>query len=62
MSRQVDLEGEVHYETARAVEVKLATGETIWIPRSVLLDGDALTIGDTDLVCAEWFALKEGLA
>lgn len=61
MSRQVSLEGEVARTTERAVLYRDEWGNETWIPRSVLLDGDSLDDGDTDLVCAEWFAEKEGL-
>lgn len=32
-----------------------------WVPRSVCLDGDALAVGDDDLIVADWWLEKEGL-
>lgn len=62
MSRQRTLIGEVlRPTTERAVLFRLETGVEKWIPRSVCLDGDVISEGDTELVVAEWFCEKEGL-
>lgn len=57
-------------QTTIACEVKRATdravlivyeGNEYWVPRSVCLDGDAATVGDDDLIVADWWLEKEGL-
>jgi hypothetical protein len=59
----ITLVGEITGTTEKAVQFReTVTGLELWIPRSVLQDGDALEMGDTDLVCARWFADREGLA
>ena len=35
-------------------------GQT-WIPRSHILDGDTLAVGDTDIAVKSWIAEREGL-
>lgn len=39
-------------------------GEEVWVPKSVIEDGDSISKGDEDLKVevASWFAEKEGLA
>lgn len=32
-----------------------------WVPRSVIMDGDALDDGATDITVLRWFADREGL-
>lgn len=61
MSKQVLLDAKVVHDTDYAVLIELPDGEEKWVPRSVLQDGGSLEFGDTDLICAEWFAKKEGL-
>ncbi|AUQ95986.1 hypothetical protein PhaeoP66_03244 [Phaeobacter inhibens] len=62
MSRQVTLAGQITRTTDSAVFWEdEEEQQTAWIPRSVLLDGETLDVGDADIVCAEWFAEKEGL-
>lgn len=59
----------LHYEfvnatTADAVLLDLGDGECpVWIPRSVIEDGDAIQDGDgpDDLEVKTWFLKKEGL-
>lgn len=31
-----------------------------WVPRSVLMGGDSVDYGETDIVMRTWFAEKEG--
>jgi hypothetical protein len=38
-----------------------AAAPLTWLPRSACTDGDALDVGDTDIVCAEWIAEERGL-
>lgn len=57
---QSTIEAEIIRATDAAVLVDLGDRE-IWIPRSVCLEGDALDVGDTDLIVADWFAKQEGL-
>lgn len=57
---QATLEAEITRTTDSAVLVDLDDRE-LWIPRSVCLEGDALDVGDTDIIVAAWFAEKEGL-
>lgn len=46
---------------SKAVLVRFNDLTEKWIPRSVCEDGDNLSVGDADVVVAEWFADKEGL-
>lgn len=57
---QTTIEAEITRATDAAVLVELDDRE-VWIPRSVCLEGDALDVGDTDLIVADWFLEKEGL-
>lgn len=62
MSRQRTIAGEVTKTFPKSVLVHLPEQDrTLFIPRSVILDGDTLSPGDTDLVVAEWFCEKEGI-
>lgn len=36
------------------------TGDELWVPRSVCLDGAQASEGDTDLLVADWWLRKEG--
>lgn len=38
-----------------------SSSREVWIPRSVLEDGNDVLSGDKDLWVKEWFAVKEGL-
>lgn len=58
--RQTTIHAEITKATAKAVLVVIEGGEH-WIPRSVCLDGDALDVGDDDLIVADWWLEKEGL-
>lgn len=46
--------------TLKAVLVMKGTDE-IWIPRSLIQDGEEVRKHDTDLVVRTWFCEKEGL-
>jgi len=66
MTRQpletVAIRGEVTRTTSAAVMIRHTDSDRdVWVPRSILLDGDALDIGDIDIVCPTWFARREGL-
>lgn len=61
MSATVEFYAEVLHETEMAVLCEV-DGDEVWIPRSVIEDGEDLETGDTgDIEVAEWFAIKEGL-
>lgn len=52
--------------TGRAIGIvktdnNTAQSSPIWLPRSVMRDGDSIDVGDTDLECQIWLAEKEGL-
>jgi hypothetical protein len=51
--------------TAKAVGLRRGTPpghpNLVWVPRSVIKDGDDLVKGDRDICVAEWFVNKEGL-
>lgn len=58
----ITLEG---YESGRGTEkaiILLKGRKTFWVPRSVLLDGETMDPGETDIVMKTWFAEKEGFA
>lgn len=57
---QTTLEAVVTRTTEKAVLVEI-DGNEIWIPRKVCLDGDALDVGDDDLVVADWWLEQEDL-
>lgn len=57
---QTTIEAEIIRATDAAVLVDFE-GREVWIPRSVCLEGDALDVGDTDMIVADWFLEKEGL-
>lgn len=57
---QTTIHAEITRTTDKAVLVTM-DGENHWIPRSVCLDGDALEVGDDDLIVADWWLEKEGL-
>lgn len=48
--------------TARAVLVRFEDLTEVWIPRSVCEAGSELSEGDTDVVVADWYIEREGLA
>lgn len=54
------IDAEITRATGKAVLVTI-DGDEHWIPRSVCLDGDALDVGDADLIVADWWLEKEGL-
>jgi len=59
----LDVEEIVH-ETDRALLLRLAGGEEVWVPRSQVADHEDYQTGDVDCTVSvsEWFASKEGLA
>lgn len=62
MSKQVTLTGEIlRPSTHRAILFRCENGAEKWIPRSVCLDGDALSESDTEIVVAAWFCEKENI-
>lgn len=63
--RHIIVEGEVRSVTAKAV-LFIPRGPDgddgyVWVPRSVIVDGDHAEVGDTDLEVASWFVEREGL-
>jgi hypothetical protein len=57
-------DGRATVENQRAVLVELDTGETLWIPKSVIHD-DSEVYGEDhegDVVVARWWAEQEDLA
>jgi hypothetical protein len=58
---QTTISAEITRATDKAVLVEI-DGEQHWIPRSVCLEGDMLDVGDTDIIVADWWLEKEGLA
>ncbi len=67
MSDWTTIEGwEVRRVTEKAVAlVKEGTGplaELTWVPRSMCMDGDALVIGDIDIIVRSGIAVEKGLA
>lgn len=57
---QTTVNAEIKRTTDKAVLIEV-DGEDHWVPRSVCLDGDALAVGDDDLIVADWWLEKEGL-
>ncbi len=57
---QSTIAAEIKKTTDRAVLVVIE-GEEHWIPRSVCLDGDSLSVGDDDLIVADWWLEKNGI-
>jgi len=57
---QTTIEAEIIRATDRAVLIVYEDAE-VWVPRSVCLEGDSLSVGDTDLIVADWWLEKEGL-
>jgi len=57
--------GEVKKVTEKAVLLIQNIGGTVnaetWIPRSTILNGAQVTVGEETLSIAEWFAVKEAL-
>lgn len=51
-------------ETEKAIKVQREDGSEFWIPKSVVHDNSEVYADghDGDLVVAEWFAQKQGLA
>lgn len=45
----------------KAVLVVKAGGQEVWIPRSLIEQGDAADVGETDLAVQEWFVLRNSL-
>jgi hypothetical protein len=58
---QTTIHAEIRKATEKAVLVEI-DGTEHWIPRSVCLDGDSIDVGDDDLIVANWWLEKEGLA
>ena len=59
--RQTTINAEIRKATDKAVLIATEDGTEHWVPRSVCLDGDALAVGDDDLIVADWWLEKEGL-
>lgn len=57
---QTTVEADVTRTTDAAVLVTI-DGEEHWVPRSVCLGGEDIAEGDTDLIVADWWLIKEGL-
>jgi hypothetical protein len=57
-------EGRATRETSLAVFVRLETGDERWIPKKVISDdSEVQQLGDSgDVVVAQWWAKREGLA
>jgi hypothetical protein len=55
---------EIVYETDRALLLRLAGGEQVWVPRSQVADPEDYQAGDVNCTVSvsEWFASKEGLS
>lgn len=59
---QTTLSGVVERTTDHAVLFLIDGAEqSVWVPRSVCLDGDAVEKDDTDLIVADWWLKKEGV-
>ena len=58
---QTTIYAEIEKATDKAVLVKLDDGTKKWEPRSVCLDGDSLSVGDDDLIVADWWLEQEGI-
>lgn len=58
--------GKVKKATDKALQVELETGETVWIPKSVIHDDSELydesENNEGEVVVKNWWAEKEGLA
>lgn len=58
--------GKVKKGSDKALNIELATGETVWIPKSVIDDDSEVYDEDKnsegEVVVATWWAEKEGLA
>lgn len=52
------------YEVVAATDLAVQLqnrGNVTWVPRSVMLDGNEIGKGDTELVIQQWYADQEGL-
>lgn len=58
---QTTIHAKIRKATDKAVLIVVEDGSEHWVPRSVCLDGDALDVGDDDLIVADWWLEKEGL-
>lgn len=58
---QTTVEAEITRTTEKAVLAEI-DGREVWAPRKVCLEGDMLDVGDTDIIVADWWLKKEGLA
>lgn len=45
--------------TAQAVHVLLDDLKTVWIPRSVIRDGEGVKVKDKNIYVEDWFTEKE---
>ena len=55
------VEGEVRRVTDLAILYFTTDEQEVWIPRSVIDEGDAVAEGDTDIGVRRWFVEREGL-
>lgn len=58
--------GKVKQATDKALKIELESGETVWIPKSMIHDDsevyDADSNSEGEVVVQTWWAEKEGLA
>lgn len=54
---------EIVRETPKAFLLRIADGEELWVPKSVVQDANDYSEGDCDccVSVSEWFCEKEGL-
>lgn len=57
---QSTIDAEIIRAADRAVLIVYEDAE-VWVPRSVCLEGNSISVGDTDLIVADWWLEKEGL-
>lgn len=59
-------QGQVKRATDKALQIELETGETVWIPKSMIHDDSEVYDEDKnnegEVVVQTWWAEKEGLA
>lgn len=57
-----DLDGSlVLRRTKLAALVRLDDLREVWIPLSVIIDGEDVSVGDTDIVIQSWWAEQEDI-
>ncbi len=55
------IEGEVIRTTDDAVLLAIPSLDDIWVPRSLIQDGDEIKFGDVGMRIVEWFCDKNSL-